>query len=73
MMGQMSNILPRDDCASLMDPFDVFFRIICTVSEDRFCTTNLRGWQNVTDGMVIVVFGFLAGSADTLLCGERKT
>ena len=29
--------------------------------------------SQITDGMVVVVFGFLAGSADTLVCGERKT
>ena len=43
---------------SPLGPICFIFIFFFTVSEVRFCTTNLRGWQNVTDGMVIVVFGF---------------
>ena len=55
-IGRMGAVSPRD-CGISLGTYLFYFHFF-TVSEVRFCTTNLRGWRNVTDGMVIVVFGF---------------
>lgn len=57
----MGAVSPRD-CGISLGTYLFYF---------HFFFYRLR--SQITDGMVIVVFGFLAGSADTLVCGERKT